>query len=72
MAALNLEDTPSWLAIVCVDSDGVPISFPIGSNGFACVNSLRLSLRFRMSEDFVFINEEVYDALSQNLINTIE
>jgi hypothetical protein len=72
MAALNLGDTPSRLTIVCANDEGVPISFPLANDGFARVNSLRLSLRFRMSEDFMFIDKEVYDALSRNLINTIE
>ena len=72
MAALNLRDISSRLAIVCADSEGVRISFPLGNDGFAYVNPLRLSLSCWMSEDFIFIDEEVYDALSRNLINTVE
>ena len=72
MVALNLGDIPSRRAIVCANSEGVQVSFPLANDGFARLNSLRLSLRFWMSEDFIFIDEEVYDALSRNLINTVE
>jgi hypothetical protein len=53
------------------DAAGVPISFPLGNDGVALVTSIRLSLRFQMSEDFMFIDEEVYDAQSGDLIHTI-
>ena len=52
------------LAVIYLDGVRVPISFPLGSNGVAHVTSLRLSLRFQISEDFMFIDEEVYDAMS--------
>jgi hypothetical protein len=72
MAALNDGNSHSRYAIIYADGDGVPVSFPLGNGGLACVTSLRLSLRFRFSEDFMFIDEEVYDAFSGDLINTIE
>ena len=59
------------LAVIYLDGVGVPISFPLGSDGVAHVTSLRLSLRFQLSEDFMFIDEEVYDANSRDLIHTI-
>jgi hypothetical protein len=62
----------SRFAVIYVDGDGVPVSFPLGNDGLARVTSLRLSLRFRLSEDFMFVDGEVYDALSGHLINTIE
>jgi hypothetical protein len=43
----------------------------LGIDGVAYVTSLRLSLRFQMSEDFMFIDEEVYDVQSGDLIHTI-
>jgi hypothetical protein len=49
----------------------VSISFPLNIDGVAHVTSLRLSLRFQMSEDFMFIDEEVYDAQSGDLIHII-
>jgi hypothetical protein len=71
MASHNPCDTHSTLAIIYSNGDGVPISFPLGNDGLALVTSLRLSLRFHMSEDFMFIDEEVYDAQSRDLIHTI-
>jgi hypothetical protein len=72
MVALNDGNSHSRYAIIYADGDGVLVSFPLGNDGLACVTSLRLSLRFRFSEDFMFVDEEVYDALSGCLINTIE
>jgi hypothetical protein len=71
MAPLNPGDAHSGFAVICVDGDGVPLSFPLGIDGHALVTSLRLSLRFQMSEDFMFIDEEVYDAQSADLVHTI-
>jgi hypothetical protein len=55
-------DTYSGLAIIYADGEGVPISFPLGIDVTAIVTSLRLSLTFLLSEDFMFSDEEVYDA----------
>jgi hypothetical protein len=71
MASPNPYDTHPMLAVIYPNGVGVPISFPLGSDGVAHVTSLRLSLRFQMSEDFMFIDEEVYDAQSGDLIHTI-
>jgi hypothetical protein len=50
------------LAVINSDREGVPISFLLGNDGVAIVTSLRLSLRFQIREEFMFIDEEVYDA----------
>jgi hypothetical protein len=71
MASLILGDTHSRFSVIYANDDSVPISFPLGSDGLAVVTSLRLSLRFRLNEDFMFIDEEVYDALSKDLFQTI-
>jgi hypothetical protein len=71
MAAHNPYDTHPRLAVIYSNVEGVPISFPLGNDGIALVTSLRLSLRFQMSEDFMFIDEEVYDAQFGDLIHTI-
>jgi hypothetical protein len=71
MATQNSPDTHSRFAVIYCKVGGVPISFPLGIDEVAHVTSLRLSLRFQMSEDFMFIDEEVYDAQSGNLIYTI-
>jgi hypothetical protein len=71
MAAHNSSDTHLRFAVIYCEVGGVPISFPLGIDGVAYVTSLRLSLRFQMSEDFMFIDEEVYDAQFGDLIHTI-
>jgi hypothetical protein len=55
----------------CAQGDSVPILFPLGKDGHALVTSLRLSLRFRFSDEFMYIDEEIYDAQSGDLIQTI-
>jgi hypothetical protein len=71
MASLSHGNTHSGFVFICVDGEGVPISFPIGNDGFAFVTSFRLSLRFQFSEEFMFIDEEVFDAYFRDLIYTI-
>jgi hypothetical protein len=71
MAAHSSPDTHLRFAVIYSDVGGVPISFPLGNDGKAHVTSLRLDLRFHISEDFMFIDEEVYDAQSRDLIHTI-
>jgi hypothetical protein len=71
MASNNPCDTHPRLIHIYSNVGGVPISFPLGNDEVALVNSIRLSLRFQMSEDFMFIDEEVYDAQSRDLIHTI-
>ena len=72
MATLNPGDACPSYVVVHVDDEGVPLSFPLGNDGLVRITSLRLSLRFGFSEDFMFLDDEVYDALSRDLINTIE
>ena len=71
MASPNLCETHPMLVVIYLDGVGVPISFPLGSDGVAHVTSLRLSLRFQLSEDFMFIDQEVYDANSGDVTHTI-
>jgi hypothetical protein len=59
MASHNPCDTHPRLAIIYSDAGGVPISFPLGNDEVALVTSIRLSLRFQISEDFMFIDEKV-------------
>jgi hypothetical protein len=59
------------LAVIYHDGEGVLVSFPLDNDGVVHVTSLRLSLRFQMSEDFMFIDDEVYDVQSGDLIHTI-
>jgi hypothetical protein len=55
-------NTHPRLVVIYFDRERIPISFPLGNDGVALVTSLRLSLRFQMSEEFIFIDKEVYDA----------
>ena len=71
MASPNPSKTHPMLAVIYLDGVGVLISFPLGSDRVAHVMSLRLSLRFQLSEDFMFIDEDVYDANSGDLTHTI-
>jgi hypothetical protein len=72
MAPQNPGDSYPSYAVIYADGGGVLLSFPLGNDGLVRVTSLRLSLRFGLSEDFMFIDEEVYDTQSGSLINTIE
>ena len=69
MASPNPYDIHPMLAVIFPDGVRVPISFPLGSDRVANVTSLKLSLRFQMNEDFMFIDKEVYDAQSGDLIH---
>jgi hypothetical protein len=71
MASYSPCDIQNRLVVIYSNGEGVPISFPLGNDGVALVTSLRLSLRFQISEDFTFIDEEVYDLQSRDLIHTI-
>ena len=71
MASSNPCEIHPMLAVIYLDGVGIPVSISLGSDGVAHVASLRFSLRFQMSEDFMFIDEEVYDAISRELIHTI-
>jgi hypothetical protein len=49
------------IVVIHADSEVVPLSFSLRNDGQVRVNSLRLSLRFGLSEDFMFLDEEVYN-----------
>jgi hypothetical protein len=72
MVAMNPGDTYPSYVVIHADDEAVPLSFPLWNDGLVCVIPLRLSLKVGMSEDFMFLDEEVYDTQSGNLINTIE
>jgi hypothetical protein len=71
MAALNLGDTHSRLVVFYADGEGVPISFLFGNDKLALVTPLGLSLKFWLSEDFMYIDEEIFDAVLGYLRHTI-
>jgi hypothetical protein len=71
MAPLNLANTHTRFAVIYVEGEGVPISFPLGNDELTLVTSFRLSLRFGLTEKFIYVDEEVYDAYSGDLMYTI-
>jgi hypothetical protein len=71
MASVNLVDHISRFAVIQADGEGVPISFPLGSDGIAVITTIRLSLRFQLKVDSLHIDEEVYDSGSGELSHTI-
>jgi hypothetical protein len=46
MASVKLCDQTSGFAVIQADGEGVPISFPLGSDGIAIVTAIHLSLQF--------------------------
>jgi hypothetical protein len=71
MTALSVDDShPSYVEIR-VDGEGVPITFPVGSDGLALVTALCLSLQFQLKAMSLHIDEDIYDTKSGDLIHTI-
>lgn len=71
MVALNLNKSHSRFIDICANDEGVSISFLLRNNGLAFVTFLILSLRFHSSQDSMHIDEEVFDALTENPTQTI-
>jgi hypothetical protein len=71
MASVNLADHVSRFAVIRADGEGVPISFPLGSDGIAIVTTIRLNLRFQLNMDSLHIDKEVYDSVTGELSHTI-
>jgi hypothetical protein len=61
MTALNPGDPYPSFVVIHAGSEVVPLSFPLRNDGQLRVSSLRLNLRFGLSEDFMFLDKEVYD-----------
>src|SRR5579875_2031106 len=49
------------MASVRADCHSVPVTFPLGTDGFAMVTSTTLGLRFQLREDSLYVEEEIYD-----------
>jgi hypothetical protein len=58
-------------ATIRADGNGVPISFPLGSDGLASVLAVRLGLRFQLNIASLHIDEEVFDSVSGDVSHTI-
>jgi hypothetical protein len=58
-------------ATIRADGDGVPISFPLGSDGLASVSTVHLGLRFQLNIASLHIDEEVFDSISSDVTHMI-
>jgi hypothetical protein len=64
MASVNIVPFCTSFATIRVDGDGIPISFPLGSDGLASVSVVCLGLWFHLKIVSLDIDEEVYDSVS--------
>jgi hypothetical protein len=59
------------MAFIRVDSHSVPVTFPLGANGYAIVSSTTLCLRFQFREDALYVEEEIFDNHSGIFLHAI-
>ena len=59
------------MVIISVQSDVVPIMFPVEDDGYANVSACRLALRFYMIPESIYIDQNIYDPESDVLSHTI-
>jgi hypothetical protein len=74
MASESIGPFCTSFATIRADGDGVPISFPLGSDGLASVSAVRLGLRFQLNIAYsspLHIDEEVFDSVSGDVTHTI-
>jgi hypothetical protein len=71
MASVNIASFCTSFATIRADGDGIPISFPLGSDGLASVLAVRLSLWFQLNIASLHIDEEVFDSVSGDVTHTI-
>jgi hypothetical protein len=60
MASLNLIDHHTSFAVNQADGEGVPISFPLGTDGLVVVIAICLGLRFQFNKASLHIGKEVF------------
>jgi hypothetical protein len=71
MAFANLANLCENFVVIQADDEGVPISFPLGSDGLAVVSAIRLGLWFQLNIASLHIDEEVYNLESGILSHII-
>jgi hypothetical protein len=71
MAFVNLADYHARFAIIRAHNEGVPISFPLGSDRVAVITTIFLGLWFQLDIAFLHIDEEVFDSATRNFFHTI-
>ena len=50
------------MALIWADNQSVPVTIPLGTDGYAKVTALTLSLRFQFRADTVYVEEEICDS----------
>jgi hypothetical protein len=71
MASESIGPFYTSFATIRADGDGVPISFPLGSDGLASISAIRLGLQFQLNIAFLHIDEELFDSVSGDVTHTI-
>jgi hypothetical protein len=71
MASESIGPFCTSFATIRADADGVPISFPLGSDGLASVSAVRLGLQFQLNIASLHIDEEVFDSVFGDVSHTI-
>jgi hypothetical protein len=71
MASQNIGPFCTSFATIRTDGDGVPISFPLGSDGLASVSTVRLEIQFQLNIASLYFDEEVFDSVSGDVTHTI-
>lgn len=62
MASESIGPFCTSFATIRANVDGVPISFPLGTEGLASVSAVHLGLRFQLNIASLHIDEEVFDS----------
>ena len=70
-ASLNIRPFCTSFATIQADGDGVPISFPLGSDGLASILAICLRLWFQLNIASLHIDKEVFDSIFSDVIHTI-
>jgi hypothetical protein len=70
MASVNLADHLSSFVVIQADGEGIPISFPLGSDGIAVIIAIRLGLWLQLNIGSLHIDEEVFDSVTRDLSHT--
>lgn len=59
------------MAFIRADLHRVPVTFPLGEDGLAMVTATTLSLRFQFREDSLYVEEEIFDSNSGDLMHAL-
>ena len=71
IASMNLDSLCISFVVIREYGEGIPISFPLGSDGLAFVSAIHLDLRFRLNIASAYIDKEVFDLVFRDLLYTI-